>query len=81
MFHLHLKRRLHLKNTTELSVVRLLMAIGFAGLETVWVLYMNTFGLTESAIGYITAVMILIAVISTFISTPILERFNEYKNC
>lgn len=79
MLHNHAHRRKHFKKTTQLSISRLIFAIGLAGVDTVWSLYMNSFELADSTIGFVSAFLVIVSLIASFYSTPILEKVNEYK--
>jgi len=76
---LHLYGMYRLKKSSELIIVRLFLAFALAAIDTVWVLYMNSLGLSNSAIGFVTSILIIISLIVLITSTPILERFNESK--
>ncbi len=82
MFHVHNLRIPHLKikNTLQLSFVRLFFALGFAFIDTIWAAYMRSLGLTDSAIGYINAGLLIISMIFLFYCVNILEKFSERKS-
>lgn len=75
----HRFRRKNMRKTTQLSLVRMILAIGFACIDTVWVLYMNSFGLSESNIGFISAALVLVTLAFSFFSTILLEKIDEIK--
>lgn len=79
MFHYSSRRRKSFKKTTKLSVSRLILALGFAGIDTIWSLYMNSFGLKDSTIGFISAILVILTLLFSFYSTIILEKINEVK--
>ena len=79
MFKFHKKIKNSLKTTTELSIFRSIIALGFAGIDTIWALYMSSFNLSESMIGFISAGLIIISLLFSSYSTVILETFNEMK--
>jgi MFS family permease len=79
MFKFHKNIKNSLKTTTELSIFRSIIALGFAGIDTIWALYMSSFNLSESTIGFISAGLIIISLLFSFYSTIILEMFNEFK--
>ena len=62
-----------------MSLVRLIVAVGLAAIDTIWALYMESFGLNESTIGFISSGLVLITLFTAFQSTIILEKFREYK--
>ena len=78
MFHLHRKHR-KFSASSELTIIRLFIAIGLASIETVWSLFMNSLGFSDSAIGFISAGLVIVSVIVAIYSTPILEKFNQNK--
>jgi len=61
----------------ELVAVRTLTAIGLGAVATVMSLYLNTFGLSVSEIGFISAGFLLISFLFTVNSARILERFEQ----
>lgn len=75
----HNFRRKTFRKTTQLSLVRMILAIGFACIDTIWVLYMDSFGLTQSMIGFISAALVIVTLIASFFSTIILEKIDEFK--
>lgn len=72
-------RFLTLSKSKELIVVRLFLSLGLACIDTVWSLYMDGFGLSESTIGFISASLVLVTLSFAFLSTPILEYFKQTK--
>lgn len=79
MFYRHSHRKKIIKITTELSLIRLIIGIGLAGVQTVWVLYMKNFGISDPSIGFISSSLVIVSIITAFFSTLILEKLNEYK--
>ncbi len=75
----HKFRRKNFRKTTKLSLIRMILAIGFACIDTVWVLYMDSFGVSQSEIGFISAALVLVTLVSSFFSTIILEKIDEFK--
>jgi MFS family permease len=75
----HRFRRKNIRKTTHLSLIRMILAIGFACIDTVWVLYMDSFGLSESSIGFISAGLVLVTLAFSFFSTILLEKIDEIK--
>ncbi|OVE74506.1 hypothetical protein BVX95_02235 [archaeon D22] len=71
--------RLKLKTTTELSLSRLILAIGIAGINTIWSLYLYSFGFSAATVGAIGAVMMIFSLIASLFTTSILEKFRELK--
>lgn len=78
MLHLHRKLR-RLTVDSKISIVRLFIAIGLASIDTIWSLFMNELGFSDSTIGYISGALVLISVIVAIFSTPILEKYNQNK--
>lgn len=79
MFHHSKHKRKKFLPTTQLSIARLIQAIGLAGIDTIWAIYMNSFGLSISQIGFISAILVILTLIASFYSTPILEKLREFK--
>jgi MFS family permease len=79
MFHMYLPFRKKFKKTTQLSISRLVAAFGVSGINTIWIIYMTRFGISDSMIGFISAFLVIISLITAFFSTPILEKYNELK--
>lgn len=79
MFILRRHRHRSLRTTTKLSLARLLLSIGVASIDTVWVLYLNLFNLNSSTIGFISAFLVILTLLTGFYSIPILEKFREFK--
>lgn len=78
MLNTHRKHR-RLSRGKGLSFLRLFIAIGLANIDTIWALYMNSFGLSESLIGFISSGLVIASVIFTLFSTPIIEYFKQTK--
>jgi MFS family permease len=57
----------------------MILAIGFACIDTVWVLYMDSFGLSGSSIGFISAALVVVTLFFSFFSTILLEKIDEMK--
>ncbi len=79
MFHFHTRRRHFFTKINELIVARFMLAIALASIDTIWAVYMDSFGLSESAIGFLSASLVIVSVFSAFNSTQVLEKIREYK--
>ena len=79
MLHSVSRKRRHIKKTTEISISRLFISLGLAAIDTVWALYMDSFGLSKSMIGFISAILIILTLFAGLYSTRILESFREIK--
>lgn len=79
LHHWHRRRVHHLRKTTELSITRLILAIAVSSIITIWSLYLSSFGLSESSVGFISAFLVILALITALVSTPILEEFHKGK--
>jgi MFS family permease len=75
----HRFRRKNMRKTTQLSLIRMVLAIVFACIDTVWVLYMDSFGLSQSSIGFISVALVVVTLIFSFFSTILLEKIDEIK--
>ncbi|MBN1175939.1 MFS transporter [Candidatus Woesearchaeota archaeon] len=78
MLNIHRKHR-KLSRGKELSFLGLFVAIGLACIDSIWALYMNGFGLSESRIGFISAFLVILSILFTIFSTPIIEYFKQTK--
>jgi len=75
MFHFHRRHRA-LSRSRKLIFVSFFFAIAFAIVEGVTSLYLNSFGLSESFIGYLSGSLTILSLIVAFSLTPFLERFR-----
>lgn len=71
--------RVKLSKSTELAIIYFIIGIGLAALDTVWALYFNNFGLSESTIGFISAGTVALCLIFSFFSTPIMQKYDKIK--
>jgi MFS family permease len=76
MHHLHRKHRL-LKVSKELTIVRFFLAIALACIDTIWSLYMDSFGLSDSTIGFISSALVVISLLASVFIIPFLQKYNE----
>lgn len=74
-------RRIHvpLSNSLELSFSRFFTTIGVACVNAVWAIYMSSFGLSNSTIGFLSAGFVTVSIVVAFLSIPFLEYFNQSK--
>ncbi len=81
MFHLYKgRKKKHLRITTELILLRLIITLAVSSVGTIWAVYMSfNLGLDESSVGFLTSSLYCVAFLSAFLTIPILERFNENK--
>lgn len=78
MFHYKFRRK-HFTKTTELTLARFILSIALGAVDTIWALYMNSFGLSDSNIGFISAFLVIISLLAASYSSAVLEIFREYK--
>ena len=78
MIHLHRLHK-HINKSSELAIVRFFLAVGMACINTIWAIYMNTFGLSESTIGFLSSIFVAISLITAICATPFLEKINQIK--
>jgi len=71
------KRKNHVNN--QLSIVRIFTALGIWGSFGVFSLYLNSFGLSESRIGYLFSIASVLAAFVYLFSPSILERFSKAR--
>jgi MFS family permease len=80
MFNTHKRRKhFHISKIKEIGLIRLILALGLAAVDTVWAVYMESFNLSESMIGFISAFLLITSLIAALTTTPILEKLREYK--
>lgn len=77
MFLWHIKQRI--SKSTQIALVQFVLGLGLSCVDTVWALYFNTFGLSDSAIGFISSALVVISFVTSFIASPILERYDLIK--
>ena len=69
-----------LKNSFELSIVKFFFALALAFINTIWAIYMKSFGFSDSTIGFINAFFVIMSTIFVFFCVNILEKFSEKKS-
>lgn len=73
------KKRNYLSRSNKLIFARLFIGIGLAIIDTIWAIYLNSFGLSNSVIGFVSAFLVVGSLFFSLISTPIMEKYNEAK--
>lgn len=68
-----------LTKSTELAIIYFIIGIGLAALDTVWALYFHYFGLNESVIGFISASTVILCLLFSFFSTPLMQKYDKTK--
>lgn len=71
--------KLNLANSSELMLVRLLFTFSLSFMATIWAIYMKTFALTDSQIGYLNAILLIVSLIFAFFCVNILEKYSNYN--
>lgn len=79
MMFMHRFEHGKIKSSTEVIFIRTLVAFSIAAVDSVWSIYMNSFGMSDANIGYITSLLVLVNILGAFIITPLLEKFHEKK--
>ncbi len=79
MLHNYLPIGRKFKTTTKLSVTRLILGLGLACISTIWTLYMSSFGISDSMIGFIASGLVAVSLFVAFFATLVLEKFNVFK--
>jgi len=77
MFSFGLRNRF--SKSTELAIIYFIICIGIAALDSIWAIYFNSFGLSESTIGYISGTIVFISLLFSFFSTPIMQKYSKIK--
>lgn len=75
---LHLKR-FHFTKVQDLLLSSLILSFALAILDIVGVLYLNELGFSQSTIGFILTGVVILNIIIKLLTTPLLEKFDEYK--
>ncbi|MDD4983693.1 MAG: MFS transporter [Candidatus ainarchaeum sp.] len=70
---------MQISKSTELAFVRFFVSLALAAIMAIWAIYLFSFGLSESTIGFVSAIFLIVAVSSSFIVIPILEKYNQRK--
>ncbi|MCA9459693.1 MAG: MFS transporter [Nanoarchaeota archaeon] len=69
-----------LKNSFELSLVKFFFALALALLNTIWAVYMKSFNISDSTIGFINALIVILSTFFVFFCVNIIEKFSEKKS-
>jgi len=82
MLHINNLRlpKFNLNNSAELTVVRLFFVLSLAFFEMIWAVYLKQFEFSDSQIGYLSSVLILVSIIFIFFCVNLLEKISEYKS-
>jgi MFS family permease len=68
-----------LSKITELSFVGFVMSIALAFMDTVWSIYIDSFVHNTVIVGFVTAFLALLSVLSFFLFIPLVEKTNKPK--
>ncbi len=80
MFPFLVRERYHnIDANYKLTLIRFVFSLGVAAVGTVWSLYMHHIGFSDSAIGYITGVAVLLSLVVSLANTPIIEFFRPRR--
>lgn len=79
MFNLHYHRRKDFKKTTKLIISRFFSSIGIACIIAIFPIVMESYSLSNSTIGFLSAFLVMISLLFSLKSTVILEKFNLSK--
>ena len=61
----------------KLAIIGFLVAIALALVDTIWAVYMDSFVHSEAIVGFISAALTLIAIVSCFVLVPIIEKYKK----
>ncbi|MBU4308752.1 MAG: MFS transporter [Nanoarchaeota archaeon] len=61
----------------KLAIIGFLVAIALALIDTIWAVYMDSFVHSEAIVGFISAALTLIAIVSCFVLVPIIEKYKK----
>lgn len=73
------RERFHIRASSEMILTRLVSSMGLAVATVVVSLYLRDVGLSDSSIGFVTAVSSIVVALSMPLLPVLLERFNELK--
>lgn len=72
-------KRFYFTRLNELLFLNLIIAIAISILNPIWPLYFNTFFNNNSLVGAFSSILSMVALVSFFIFTPIIEKYSERK--
>jgi len=70
---------IQISKSTELAFVRFFVSLALAAITTIWAIYLFSFGLSESEVGLISSIFVIVSVGSSLFAIPILEKYNQRK--
>ena len=70
---------IQISKSTELAFVRFFVSLALAAITTIWAIYLFSFGLSESEVGLISSIFVIVSVGSSLLAIPILEKYNQRK--
>ena len=73
------KRGFALTQVNKLSVVSLIFSLSIALVTTIWAIYLESYLHNASYVGFLTTLFTLVAMISSIIMVPIIEKNNKVK--
>jgi len=80
MFPFLVRERYHnIDANYKLTLIRFVFSLGVAAAGTTWSLYMHHIGFSNSEIGYITGIAVLLSLAVSLANTPILELFRPRR--
>lgn len=79
MLHLSFNKKHKFTKTTEYAIIGLILAIALSAIETIWPVYLESFGLSTSSIGFISASLVLVSVTSSLLSIPLFNKIKSYN--
>jgi MFS family permease len=83
MFYRHHRRRFHRHHhrslISTLTIIDILWGFGVAAFLSTLALYLNTFDLTESQIGFITGSLTILVLFTSLLCVSLLERYHKLK--
>ena len=72
-------RRFHFTTISDLLFVEIMIAIAVSLLNPIWSLYFYEFLGNKSLVGLFSSLLSIVALISFFIFTPVIQKFSEKK--
>lgn len=79
MLHLSLHKKSNFTRATEYAIIGLILAIALSAIETIWPIYLESFGLKISTIGFISASMVLVSITTSLLSIPLFNKIKSYN--
>jgi MFS family permease len=78
-FHIAQRHRLRPSSSPRLAMVVLFTGLGFACVDTIWSVYLDSFVHNIPLVGLLSSLLTLASIVFFFISSPLVERIPESR--